>query len=167
MPAPQYLYGDTNPVITGFSGLASAIEVGDLIAQIDNAGGGAVPPIQPASAFQWTTDLATTQTNFAAKFLGVSGQQRPAGATRIFGNSTNDAIRVNTTGVYEFDFDNLSAVSPGTFVAPAKGTGNNLQSQLLTKVATAALAIGVVVEYPANPTRIKVRLLSAVAPYSK
>jgi len=138
-----------------------------LIAQLDSSGAGAIPPIQPASAFQWTTDIATTQTNFVASFLGVSGQQRTANANRIFGNSTDYAIRVNTTGVYEFDYDNAAPVSPGTFVGPAKASGNALQNQLLTKVPTAVRAIGVVVENPVTPTRIKVRLLSTVTPYSK
>lgn len=50
----------------------TVIEVGDLV-YLDG------DDAKPASSFPWTTNLATTQENFAEKFLGVAHQSSAEG----------------------------------------------------------------------------------------
>jgi hypothetical protein len=167
MPAPQYLFGDTAPVIHSIDS-AKAINVGDLCRH--QAIGGKV---LKASDEAWSTDLAGTQTAFAQNFLGVSGQHKPAGATRVFGNSTDGAIRIDTAGVYEFNFNGVGPANIGDYVAPAKASGNALLDDTVALTGNGygsaiANAIGIVVERAENgATRVKVRILSRVSPQAK
>ena len=111
----------------------NTINVGDLVAMEANKA-------VPATAFTWTTDLATTRTNFAAAFLGVSSDRSRAGTT-----DTRDLeIGVDTDGNIEFDCASASYVI-GDYLAPQKAVGNALV-QTVEKVATKAQAIAVVVK---------------------
>lgn len=111
----------------------NTINVGDLVAMEANKA-------VPATAFTWTTDLATTRTNFAAAFLGVSSDRSRAGTT-----DTRDLeIGVDTDGNIEFDCASASYVI-GDYLAPQKAVGNALV-QTVEKVAAKAQAIAVVVK---------------------
>ena len=149
----RYLYGETNPVSAPVQ-TATAVSVGDLL-------GYATGYVYKASAQTWDTNLATTQTNFATAFLGVSGQKKLDTEARVFGNSTDNIIRVDCSGIFEFDCSSASYVI-GDYVGPAKDTGNALLDGTLAKVASAALANGRVVENAASATKIKVQLLSTL-----
>lgn len=166
MPVVQYLHGDTAPVNAPIT-TAKAVDVGDLVGY-QNVGG----TIYKASEETWSTDLLGTQTAFAGKFLGVSGQQKAANAARVFGNSTDNTVRVDTAGIFEFDFAGGTPVNIGDIVAPAKASGNALldNTVVLTGNGTTSAigpGIGVIVERAGNPTRVKVRLFSRVAPQAK
>lgn len=111
----------------------NTINVGDLVAMEANKA-------VPATAFTWTTDLATTRTNFAVAFLGVSSDRSRAGTT-----DTRDLeIGVDTDGNIEFDCASASYVI-GDYLAPQKAVGNALV-QTVEKVAAKAQAIAVVVK---------------------
>lgn len=154
---PRYLFAETNPVSAPVQ-TATAISVGDIL-------GYTAGNVYLASAETWDTNLATTQTNFATKFLGLSGQKKLSTEARVHGNSTDNIIRVDCSGVYEFDASSASYVI-GDFVGPAKDTGNALLAGTVAKVSGVALAIGRVIENTTG-TKIKVQLLSTLNPVSK
>jgi hypothetical protein len=146
--AQSWHYEDPNPVITKPIQSAVVIEVGDLVEQI-SAGN-----VTPASAHTWNTDLATTQNEFQDKFLGVAQERSRNGDTA--------PIRVNTSGVHEFDCA-ASTWNLGDLVGPAKQTGNALENQKVAAVASEALAIGRVAKYyGSNTTKVLVRIFSTI-----
>lgn len=112
----------------------------------------------PAANFTWTTDLATTQTNFATAFLGISEGRSRAGTDDI----RDLRLPVNMDGVYEMDCT-AAAYNVGDYVGCAKAAGNALTS-IVEEVPTSARAIGRVVEAAASgSTRIKVALINTIA----
>ena len=155
MADAQYQYGDTYPVIAKIA-TAQEVEIGDLV-------GLATDEVYPASDEAWDTNLATTQENFVANFLGVSGQKKDANKARVFGNSSDNRIRIDTASIYEFDTASAS-YAIGDLVGPAKQSGNALENQKVAAVAAADKAIGVVVESTSSSTRVKVQLLSTKLP---
>jgi hypothetical protein len=156
--AVQYQYGDTNPVVAPIL-TAQAVNIGDIVG-LDTG------VIIRAEDEAWDTNLATTQTNWAVKYLGASGQFKEAGSVRIFGNSTDNIVRVDTSAVFEYPCDSASYVI-GDLVGPAKAAGNALLSQQVAKVASLALAIGVVTQDAPSASKVLVRLLSTILPLSK
>lgn len=158
MAVSQYQYGGTNPTIATVA-TAQAVAVGDICALTSNT-------ITRAGDETWDTDLATTQTAFVAKFLGVSGQQKDANLARVFGNATDNVIRIDAGGVFQFDCASAT-LEVGDLVGPAKASGNALESQKVVKVASEALAIGRVVERGTSITRVKVQILSKLNPTAR
>lgn len=128
---------------------ATVIAPGDLIA---TAASTSVPA--PASAETWVTDLATTQTNFVAKFLGVSVDRSRNGDT--------DPVVCATSGVFEFDCDSAT-FAIGDLVGPAKQSGNALENQKVAAVASAARAIGRVIKQVTG-TKVLVQITSTRLP---
>jgi hypothetical protein len=115
----RWRYGDTNPVVSKPVSTTVAIQIGDLLEQ-DSSGN-----LTPAALHTWNTDLATTQGEFHANFLGVAMQR----------SRLNDAspIRVATTGVFEFACASAT-FEVGDLVAPAKDTGSLLLNQTVVAV---------------------------------
>lgn len=143
-------YGDAKPVVTKAVPTATVIETNDLIGTVAS---GDAP--YPASDQAWDTDLATTQTAFVARFLGVSME-----ASR---NGDIQPIRVNTAGVHEFECA-AAQFELGDLVGPAKQSGNLLEDRKVVAVATEALAIGRVAKYyGANTTKVLVDVMTNVA----
>ena len=124
------------------------IQVGDLVANQSGA--------TPAASFTWDTDLATTQTAFAAAFLGVAASRSRAAST----DARDLSVLVDQTGVIECDCTSAN-YTVGQLVGPAKDTGNNLK-QAVVGVATKALAIGRVLEAGTSLTRVKIALLNTI-----
>lgn len=154
----RYLHSDTDPVMVPIA-TGQAVDVGDLSGL--DAG-----TLVRAEDTTWDTNLATTQTAFVAKFLGVSGQKKAAGTARIFGNSSDNICRVDSAGIYEFSCASAT-FAVGDLVGPAKQSGNALESQKVVAVAYEHLAIGRVVEAGASITKVKVRLLSMLMPAAR
>jgi hypothetical protein len=126
---------------------ATEIDAGDLV-YLDG------DDVKPASAFPFTTDLATTRGNFAAVFLGVAHQPSAAGQTDPL------SIDLSPLSVYEFNVD------PGTFELGDKlacdGSSDGLESQQLQKVTNAAHAIARAAEYKATTSPLlRVQFASA------
>lgn len=145
MNRQPHQYGESKPVITKAVPTATVIEVNDIVGQDSNG----LP--FPASAQAWNTDLATTQSDFAALFLGCSMERSRNGDVA--------PIRVNTTGVHEFECA-AAQFKIGDWVGPAKQTGNALENRIVVAVATEARAIGrVAKDYAANTTLVLVDLL--------
>lgn len=140
----RYRYGDSRPVVSAAVVTDTVIEIGDLVTSTPaNAG-----------AVTWDTNLATTQEAFHDVFLGVANQQSRDGDTA--------AIRVATSGVYEFDCA-AATFNLGDLVGPAKQSGNLLEPQKVVAVATPNLAIGrVVKKYGSNTTKVLVEIDSTV-----
>lgn len=158
MPVSQYQYGGSNPTIATVA-TAKAVAVGDLCGMSSGT-------LVKASDTTWNTDLATTQSDFRALFLGVSGQQKDANLARVFGNATDNVIRIDAGGVFVFDCASAT-FEVGDFVGPAKQTGNALEDQKVVKVSTEATAIGRVVERGTSITRVKIQILSVLNPLAR
>lgn len=143
-------YGDGEPVVTIAVPTATVIEVNDLIATNSST---EVP--YPASDQAWDTDLATTQTAFATRFLGV--------AAKYSRNGDIDPIVVNTNGVFEFECA-AAQFKLGDLVGPAKQSGNALERRKVVAVGSEALAIGRVAKRSpgANVTKVLVQLMTEV-----
>lgn len=150
--AITYNYGTVNPVVAPVA-TGVAIQVSDLVALVS---GSAVS----ASDFTWDTDLATTQENFAAAFLGISGQLKRDDVALVYGNSVANEIRVDCSGIYEGTYTGV-ALLVGEFVGPSN-SGNALLPQSLVKVASKDLAIGSVVEANSGTGTVKFQLLSTL-----
>ena len=128
---------------------ATVIEAGDLVwLDTDDA--------KPASDFAWTTDLATTQGNFAAKYLGVAHQQSRDGDTDPI------SVDVGSHSVYEFDCDS-AAYEVGDLLGPDEAT-STLMNQQLEAVGSAAAAIARASEFTTGAqSTLRVTLASAYA----
>ena len=155
--AITYSFNATNPVVAPVA-TDKAIQVGDLVAL---SSGSAISALD----FTWDTNLATTQTAFASAFLGVSGQLKREDVALVYGNSVANQIRVDCSGIYAGDYTG-SALLVGDFVGPTS-VSNVLQPQSLVKVASAALAVGRVVEALAGTGTVKFQLLSAQNPVAR
>lgn len=124
-------------LIRGRVDSATVIEAGDLV-YLDT------DDLKPASSFPWTTNLATTQGNFAAVFMGVAHQQSRAGET--------DPITVDISPLSVYEFDVASATyEAGADLGPDEAS-STLMDQQLEGVASGAAAIARSIEYHSTPT---------------
>jgi hypothetical protein len=158
MPVSQYQFGGTNPTIATVA-TAKAVAVGDIVGMSSGT-------LVKASDETWDTNLATTQTNFVTKFLGVSGQQKDANVARVFGNASDNVIRIDAGGVFEFDCASAT-FEVGDLVGCAKQSGNALEDQKVVAVASEALAIGRVTQRGTSITRVKIQILSKLNPLAR
>jgi hypothetical protein len=123
----------------------TVIEAGDLVwLDTDDA--------KPASAFSWTTNLATTQGNFAAKFLGVAHQPSAAGETAPI------SVDVSPDSVYEFDVA-TATYEIGTPLGPDESSSALMNQKLETCVASSAIARAA--EYSPTTSTLRVTFASA------
>jgi len=130
----------------------TVIEAGDLV-WLDT------DDVKPASAFTWTTDLATTQGNFAAVFLGVAHQSSAEGET------DDISVDLSPLSVYEFDVGSAT-YELGGLLGP-NGASSALLDQQLATVANGTLAIARAAEYKsAAATSLRVQFASAFHPAS-
>ncbi|GAB4159738.1 MAG: hypothetical protein Tsb009_37040 [Planctomycetaceae bacterium] len=125
----------------------TVIEAGDLVyLDTDDA--------KPASSFPWTTDLATTQAAFAAKFLGVAHQSSASGETEDI------SVDISPTSVYEFDV-NSATYEVGDALGPDEAS-LTLMDQQLEAVGSATLGIARAAEYKSSSsTTLRVMFASA------
>jgi hypothetical protein len=128
---------------------AADIFPGDLVAQASNFA-------VPAASFTWTTDEATTRTNFVAAFLGVSNDRSRLGVT----DSRDLLIEVHTDGYFEFDCASAT-YEIGTKLGPDKAAGNNLKNTVKAVTAEAE-AIAVVTEHQVSTGRVTGKLVNTV-----
>ena len=156
----EYQYGDARPVMATIAAAKTA-EVGDIFGYSSGT-------VVKASDEAWVTDLATTRTNFVAKFLGASAQKKAANADP-YGNTGENAgkIRVDTGGVRKYAAA-AGSYPVGQLVGPAKQSGNALEDNKVDDVSSEAHAIGrVVKEGGTDPAYVLVELLSKVAPAAR
>ncbi|ODA30008.1 hypothetical protein [Planctopirus hydrillae] len=123
----------------------TVIEPGDLV-YFDGTS------IKPASSFPWTTNLVTTQTNFAAAFVGVAHQASAAG------QNAPVSIDISPLATYEY------AVSSGNYTVgqtiAVHGAPSALsKQQLAPAVSTAAIARAA--ESVSSATTLRVNFASA------
>ncbi len=144
MPAHNHRFAPTNEVISGVIQSGVTISKGDIVLQ--NSSG--YP--YPAASETWDTDLATTQANAKAKFLGIALENGIA----------TQRIRVATDGEFSFPIT-TGTPNVGGIVGIAKAAGNNLVSTTVATVATAStMAIGRVTGQVG--TSVIVRFFSAI-----
>ncbi|MFW6125430.1 MAG: hypothetical protein ACOC46_04710 [Pirellulales bacterium] len=128
---------------------AAVIERSDLVyLDTDDA--------KPASSFPWDTDLPTTQSGFAALFLGVAHEQSANGDT--------DPISVDLSpdAVYEFDVASATYEVGDALGPDQDGANTQLMDQQLEAVASGSLGIARAAEYhAAATTALRVTLASA------
>ncbi len=140
MGALTHFRGNTNEVLGKALGTGVSLVAGDLCVQ-DGSGN-----ITPASSVTWNTNLATTQADMKALFVGVALEDCPAGSRP----------RIATDGEFWFDLDS-GTPNVGGLVGAAKAVGNAL---LANKVATAVVASSVGRVTGQSGTRVSVRIWS-------
>lgn len=143
----RWRYGETNPIICpAFTGL---IEIGDIVYYDSSLA-------KPASEYALTGTIATTQTAFAAKFLGIAMQRSPEG------DST--PIRIATTGVFEFETLTPAIYSLGAMVSPPNNSAvSKLHRNYLGPTGSALGAIGRVVrDEPVAAGNLLVMIISTI-----
>ncbi len=144
--AMRWRYGETNPVLIPVLS-DTVIEIGDLVyLDTNNA--------QPAGAVEDQGSTANNQGWFHDRFAGVAMQRSRAGDT--------EAIRVATTGVFEFNSPS-GTHEVGELLGVNPSSGGTLENQHVVNVATAHLAIGRCAHrvQPAG-TRVLVDIVSTV-----
>jgi hypothetical protein len=130
---------------------AATILPGDAIAVVS---GKAIA----TTSFTWSTDLATTQTNFAAALGGIASGRSRAGVD----DPRDLEVAVLQDGNFEFPLTvaAASAFLFGTYIGLSKDTGNNLKNTY-ESVPTKARAVAVVVkEAPVGSTTVIARLIN-------
>jgi len=143
----RWRYGDTNPVVLPVAS-STVIEIGDFIYQ---ASGEALPSSEIADV----GTEAGNQEAFHDVFVGVAMQASPSGVA--------GPIRIATSGVFEFECLPVTAEVGDLIGVDEEGSGTELTTQMVAKVATANLAIGRCAKR-ANPaaTRLLVEIVSTV-----
>ena len=124
----------------------TVIEAGDLVF-LDT------DDVKPASDFAWDTDLATTQAQFAAVFLGVAHQQSADGDT------DDISVDLSPLSVYEFDADSAT-YEVGDALGPDENSSTLMNHQLEAAAASASIARAA--EYKAS-AQAKLRVTFASA----
>jgi hypothetical protein len=127
----------------------NTIRTGDSVAAVNSA-------LVPATAFTWTTDLATTQTNYAAAFAGIANGDSVDASTDP--RATN--LLVTQDGDVEFPLTAaaVAALQVGSFIGHSKAVGNALL-QTVESCPTKVRSIGTVVKQVAiGDTTVLVRL---------
>jgi hypothetical protein len=124
----------------------TVIEAGDLVF-LDS------DDVKPAADFAWDTDLETTQSAFAAVFLGVAHQQSADGDT------DDVSVDLGPFSIYEFDVDSAT-YEVGDALAPDENSMTLLNQQLEAAVTAASIARAA--EYKAAAaTKLRVTFASA------
>jgi len=156
----RYRNGDTCPVQVAFDqttgGGAFPISIGDMC-WIDSSDGFKV---KAADAFAWTTNLATTQQNFAPVFAGVSAQLWDGTNLQAYGIK-DGLLRIDTAGVFEFACAANSSFNAGDLVGPDKAAGNALLSQQVVAVSNKNQAIGRVARAVTGASTVQVEIFAA------
>jgi len=124
----------------------TVIEAGDMV-WLDS------DDVKPASAFTWTTNLATTQGAFAAKFIGIAHQQSKDGETASI------SVDVSPLSVYEMDVPSTT-YEVGAMLGPDESSSALQDQQLETAVSAAAIARSVEFKATASGT-LRVSFASA------
>lgn len=158
MPESRYLYGGVNPVEAPVA-TAKAVAIGDLVAITAGT-------LTKAADETWGASEDATRVAFTAKFLGRSGQRKNANEAHIYGNGFDNLIRVDTSGIYEFDCDTATYVI-GDRLGVAKATGNALENQKVKVVTAADQTIGRVERSGTGLTRVRMRLISRIVPLAE
>ena len=115
--------------------------------------------VKPASAFTWTTDLATTQANFANLFAGIVHQPSAVGET--------DPVSIDLSPQAVYEFDVVSDTYELGGLLGVDGAPSLLVDQRLAKVANSTRAIARAAEYKsAAATLLRVQFASALHPGS-
>jgi hypothetical protein len=112
----------------------------------------------PASLFTFTTDEATTRTNFVAAFLGMSESRSRSASTDV----RDQSIEVNMDGSYELDMKTGTAIVLGDYIGCDKAAGNALLDTF-KKVTVRTEACFIAVEAMASTgTRVRARLINTL-----
>ncbi len=124
----------------------TVIEAGDLVF-LDT------DDVKPASDFTWDTDLATTQAEFAAVFLGIAQQQSADGDT------DDVSVDLSPFSVYEFDV-NSATYELGDSLGPDENSSQLMNQQL--EAAIEGNSIARAAEYQASASStLRVQFASA------
>lgn len=157
MATTQYLREDIKSVFAPVA-TATAISIGDFCAEVAGE-------VISAKDFTWAGSKAATQYNFVAAFLGHSFELKQAGVAQVYGTNSPNIIGISTAGVFAVDLQSATTLKVGDFVGLAKNaTANELLPQVVEKVASLELAIGVVVKAGTLLDRCEVRILSYKSP---
>lgn len=145
----RHRYGQ-QVIMRGAVDSATEIAMGDLV-YLDT------DDIKPAGSETWSTDLATTQSNFLNHFLGIALNDHPAGSGIVL----DFPVDISPMSVYEMDC-NEETHELGDMLTPIKATGNALVADTLKKTTTASVGCARCMRRdPTALTRVMVRFQSA------
>lgn len=130
------------------------IDRGDMVFVLEDSDG---VNIYPASDFTWTSNLATTQGNFAAAFAGIAAD------SSAVGQSSPINVDISSTSVYEMDCATASYHLNDT-LGPDEAT-SRLRNQTLENAAAAA-SIARAAETRASTTKLRVTFAPAFSTQS-
>lgn len=138
-------------LVKGRVNLATVIEIGDMV-WLDT------DDLKPASDLTWNTNLAGTQGDFAAVFVGIAMESSSA--------SQSDPIDVDVSADSVYEFTVASATYEiGDDLGPDANTTpspDQLEDQVLEAVSSAAYGIARSREYKASAsTKLNVSFYSA------
>lgn len=156
----RYQYGDSRPVQAPFDPTigspptAFPISIGDMC-YLDPQD---AYRVKAADAFTWTSNLSTTQANFAKQFLGISAQRWDGQNLGAYGIK-DGLLRIDVGGTFLMACAANSSFGLGDFVGPAQnGSASQLAPQTVAKVSAVANAIGWVAQDTFNASSVLVRL---------
>ncbi len=104
----------------------TVIAVGDLL-YLDT------DDVKPAASFTWTSNIATTQANFANVFLGVALASHAGGSGAV----TNFPVDMSPLTIYKYACTS-EAHEIGDTLGLAKDSGNNMVNQSFVKAAASS-----------------------------
>lgn len=108
----SYRFGPQRQLVQGAVDSSTVIEVGDMLYL-------ATDDVRPAGQIAWNTNLATTQADFAAVFLGIAAGQSASGDT--------DPVDIDVSPMSVYEFTVASATYElGDPLGPDKASGNAL-----------------------------------------
>lgn len=139
-------------IIYGKVYASATISLGDLL-YYDTADNG----IKAAGSYTWTTNLATTQANFANDFLGYALSTHASSGVTV----TNFPVDISPDSVYSFACVS-STHEWDDFMGVAQATGTNLLNPAKLAIAVASSSIARVASLDTSAaTSVLVRLMSA------
>lgn len=100
--------------------------------------------VKPASSLAWNSTLATTQADFALRFVGVADESYDGTAftttPSAYGLQRGE-IMILEDGVFEDDCASAT-FRCGTLIGPAKQSGNALEANKVVQTLTEVASIG-------------------------
>jgi len=143
----RWRYGDTNPVILPVN-VSHTVEIGDLVyLDVDSA--------RTISSLPDLGTLAANQEAMHDNFLGVAMQASGSGGAA--------AIRIATSGVFEFDCASEAFEIGDLIGGREEATGTQLDKQIVIGVASENLSIGRCAKRVPSPgTKVLVDVISTI-----
>jgi phosphoheptose isomerase len=154
MATSRYRYGDPFLISLTIGDSNQTVNINDMCYMSSNK-------VYPAGNYTWTSNLATTQNNFAANFLGIAREDFPRNENALrSSSSTTVAVDVSADSVYSFDVASAT-VNYGAAMAPADSGSSTLMPQKLVATGNTRGIARTIKAYTSATTAVYVQFASA------